>query len=245
MQKIPQLENGHIKIANELWEAIVLFDFSKRQYKVLMCILRKTYGFNKKEDKISFSQIANMTGLNRRHAISTIQELVAMKVIKTSDQNSTSYINLYCFNKLFKEWELVTKTAPSDQNSTKVVLKQSPKLVTKTAPTKDIKDNIQKTKENIKEILLFFNTTREGIFKESSIDLNNFIYWNKTYSLQEIKAAITRINSDSFWKDKMTPMILFRKKNRTGENVDYIGHLLNTKKTKDTEIIDGKVVNWQ
>jgi len=77
----PQVEDGHTKIANELLDIIVKTDFSKRQYKILLFVIRKTYGWNKSEDDISRSQIVEATGLKNPHVTTTIQELLNQNVL--------------------------------------------------------------------------------------------------------------------------------------------------------------------
>lgn len=77
----PQLEDGHTRIANELLDAIIRFDFSKRQYKVMLAILRKTYGYGKKSDDISSVQIANLTGLDDANVRKTLKELVSLNAV--------------------------------------------------------------------------------------------------------------------------------------------------------------------
>ena len=57
----------------------------------------------------------------------------------------------------------------------------------------------------------------------------NYAYWLSVYSNEEIETAIRNIPNDKFWKDKITPTILFRQKNSNKEPVDYIGGLLNQK----------------
>ena len=51
----PQTENGHIKIANEIIEAITRTNLSAHESRVLWYIIRKTYGFNKKMDWMALS----------------------------------------------------------------------------------------------------------------------------------------------------------------------------------------------
>ncbi len=109
----PQLEDGYVRIANELLDAIIASGFSGRQLKVLFAVLRKTYGFNKKADEIGLSQIRDMTGLARSHVSTSINELVDMNVIKLREGNNARVISV---NKNYLEWVLpkreqgVTKT---------------------------------------------------------------------------------------------------------------------------------------
>ena len=67
-------------------------------------------------------------------------------------------------------------------------------------------------------------------FKDSKSFLGGLEKWLEVYSLADIEQAIKNIKYDSFWNGKMTPVVLFRKKNPQGEPVDYIGQLLNSNK---------------
>jgi len=60
----PEIDDGHTKIANELLDAIIGHEFSKRQLKILLLIMRKTYGWNKSEDDIARSQITESIGVS-------------------------------------------------------------------------------------------------------------------------------------------------------------------------------------
>lgn len=62
----PQLENGYLKIANELFDAIIKFRIPGECRQVFDAIMRLTYGYNKKMDFVPHSQLANLTGLDRR-----------------------------------------------------------------------------------------------------------------------------------------------------------------------------------
>ena len=52
-QRVAQLEDGYAKLSNILLEAYAGADITKRQFKVLLAILRKTYGWNTPMDRIS------------------------------------------------------------------------------------------------------------------------------------------------------------------------------------------------
>jgi phage replication O-like protein O len=79
--KTPQLEDGFTRIANELFEVILGFKFSQRQLVVLLSILRKTYGYGKKEDDMSASQIGELCNISRNHVTETIGQLAKLNVI--------------------------------------------------------------------------------------------------------------------------------------------------------------------
>src|SRR3990167_2744883 len=66
----PQLENGYIKIANEIFDALIgTVTIPSEVRRIADFVLRKTYGFNKKEDLISLSQLALATRLKRPSVI--------------------------------------------------------------------------------------------------------------------------------------------------------------------------------
>ncbi len=79
--QVPQLEDGFTRIANELLEAVLHFGFTQRQLLVLLTVVRKTYGYGKKEDDMSASQIAQMCNMHRPHVSTVLGELERMNVI--------------------------------------------------------------------------------------------------------------------------------------------------------------------
>lgn len=77
----PQLEDGFTRIANELLEAILGFGFSLREQSVVFAIIRKTYGYGRKTDDMSASQIGAICGVARQHVTTTLNALAARNVI--------------------------------------------------------------------------------------------------------------------------------------------------------------------
>ena len=63
--QVADLDDGYTRIANELLEAVMAADLTARQLKVVMAVIRKTYGFGKKFDRVSNTQIAAMTGIHQ------------------------------------------------------------------------------------------------------------------------------------------------------------------------------------
>ena len=108
----PQLERGHTRIADELLEAITRFDFSKRQYKILLAVIRKTYGYQKKADVISSGQLADMTGLHSPHCRAAVKELSELGVLSIKKIGQYQSIELI---KDYEKWGKKTvKTASSE-----------------------------------------------------------------------------------------------------------------------------------
>lgn len=89
----PQVENGHTKIANELLDAFCLNFPGGAKAQVLLAIIRRTYGWQKKQDQISLSQLVDMTGLCRRSVIYALQNLEAQKFITVHRQRGRGNVN--------------------------------------------------------------------------------------------------------------------------------------------------------
>jgi len=77
----PQLEDGHTRIANEILEHLMQQHLAPNQWQVLMCIFRKTYGFQKKVDYIANSQIVESTKLCKAVVSRVLRDLDGKGII--------------------------------------------------------------------------------------------------------------------------------------------------------------------
>lgn len=138
----PQLEEGYIRIANEIWKALGHYRISGEEWLVLNCILSKTYGFNKKKDKISLSQFNEYTGMKKPSIIRAIKKLISKQIVSKSANDG---INIYSFNKLYSTWKSLAKVLIVS-NIANDVSKSANKSLAKVLHTKDnIKTLLQKT----------------------------------------------------------------------------------------------------
>lgn len=146
--RMADLDDGYTRIANELYDVLIEADLTKHQQKVAHAVVRLTYGYNKKNDRIADSQIAEKTKLPRCKVNTAKNELLDMKVLildgrkiginkNISDWNITkSYQNSNTIQNGNKVTETVTK------NVTKTVTTLLPKTEhTKDIISKDNKDN--------------------------------------------------------------------------------------------------------
>lgn len=99
----PQLENGYTTIANELLDALCRIRVPGEATQVLMAILRKTYGFKRKEDEIALSQICAITGLDRPTVCRAINKLVEMNLIGKKANGKKG--NILAINKDHNTWK--------------------------------------------------------------------------------------------------------------------------------------------
>nr|WP_249532890.1 replication protein [Escherichia coli] len=59
--RVADTEDGFMRVANEITDSLLMADLTVRQLKVMLAIMRKTYGFNKPMDRLTNTQIAAMT----------------------------------------------------------------------------------------------------------------------------------------------------------------------------------------
>lgn len=134
----------HTRVSNELVDAFCRLKLSPNESQILWCVLRKTYGWNKKEDKISLTQFQKQSELSRPSVIKAIAKLVAKQILVAKQQPGS--IKTYALQKDYEKWNFSgSYTDTSSRLATTLVAKQLPKLVAKQQHTKDKKDNIQKT----------------------------------------------------------------------------------------------------
>lgn len=101
----PQLENGYTPIANELLEAVYLADLNATQLKIVLFIMRYTYGFSRKQHTLSVSFIANGTGISRRYITSELQKLIDANIVKIIETQVGTRARTLQINKHYKEWD--------------------------------------------------------------------------------------------------------------------------------------------
>lgn len=93
----PQLEDGFLKLANEIADALMWTNLSPYESRFLWCVFRQTHGFNKKDDWISLSQIVEKTGLHTTHASRSKAKLLARNIVTQSG-------NRISVNKYHTQW---------------------------------------------------------------------------------------------------------------------------------------------
>lgn len=101
----PQLENGYTRIANELLEVIYSSKFNATQLKILLCIIRYTYGFGRKEHELSLTFISKATGVSKRYVASELNRLIESKVVLIAKEHTDTESRKLKINKRYASWE--------------------------------------------------------------------------------------------------------------------------------------------
>lgn len=219
-RKIPE---NSTPIINPILEALARAKLSTYEFNIVMAVIRKTYGWDKKNDWITGSQLSNLTGILQNHCYRTIAKLVKKNIL-TKDNLRIG------LNKRVSEWLLPKQVVPKQVVPKQVV--GSTHIGSQVIPiqvyTKDTitKDTI--TKETHKKILDMFNSYTGKNFQLTSQKKKQLQAILKMYSVSQIEQAIkNRLNDPSSMgknKDKKIWAYdwdsLFRK-------VDYLDKALN------------------
>lgn len=133
----PQKENGFTPIANEILEALVNTPLLGSEFQVVCFVIRKTYGYQKKGDKISLTQFEKATSLSRPTIVKSLKNLVFRKILLRSENL------IYSFNKDYDKWVVNTALLVKHNDTT------SKARLTKTSKARlTHKRNKEMTKEN-------------------------------------------------------------------------------------------------
>ncbi|EBI1531285.1 replication protein [Salmonella enterica] len=142
-RNVADLDDGYARLSNMLLEAYSGADLTKRHFKVLLAILRKTYGWNKPMDRITDSQLSEITKLPVKRCNEAKLELVRMNIIKQRG-------GMFGPNKNISEWRIPQNEGKSPKTRDKTSLK-----LRECYPSKqgDTKDTIQKKEIQDKNIM--------------------------------------------------------------------------------------------
>ncbi|HDC2633591.1 TPA: replication protein [Salmonella enterica] len=133
-RNVADLDDGYARLSNMLLEAYSGADLTKRHFKVLLAILRKTYGWNKPMDRITDSQLSEITKLPVKRCNEAKLALVRMNIIKQQG-------GMFGPNKNISEWSIPQNEGISLKTGDKTSLN-----LRECYPSKqgDTKDTIQK-----------------------------------------------------------------------------------------------------
>lgn len=137
-QRVADTDDGYARLANMLLEEYAGADLTKRQFKVLLAVLRLTYGWNKKIDRISDSQISEIARLPVKRCNEAKLQLVEMNILIQRGRQ-------FGPNKNVSEWRIPQNEGLSLNLGDKNSLKLGDHYPSKQGDTKDIIPKTVKT----------------------------------------------------------------------------------------------------
>ena len=192
-------------------------------WQVLLCVIRKTYGYHKKVDYIANCQIVEATGLCKAVVSRTLHNLSGMKVIDRKGK----YIS---FQKDWEQWQKLAVSSTLDielaeqstneslQNrqqklavsSTKV---SSPAVAQKKERKKEIvatPQSVASVSENEKVGQIFSGLKeRRGYGSGNAGGEAKAMRWmlRANYSVDDILTCYDCLKEEQFWQNKFLPMM--------------------------------------
>lgn len=92
--QVADLENGYLRLANQIQDAVCKVELSGREFRVLNAVIRLTYGWSKKEDRITNSLISDKTELAVKHVSEAVVSLATRRIILLRRIGQTRYIGI-------------------------------------------------------------------------------------------------------------------------------------------------------
>ena len=246
----PQKENGFVPIANEIYSALCSFRIPGEVRQVFDAIIRKTYGYNKSEDKIANTQIIELTGLKKGNVSRGLSSLITHKLVIKTDNFSKDGKTLG-INKDYEQWipfvirsdnkKKLSKRKPKLSKPITEVIRSDNKKLSEVRDTIDnihSKDTLQKT-ERTPAILTktFFKGVqdlRESAKEKEPVTSEE----GKTTQmfLKELQAKYPDAPKDLLWTEIQKFERYWTEKNKTGKQ-----QLWEMNKTFE---VDRRLVTW-
>jgi len=234
----PQLEDGHTRIANELLEHLVQKHLSPNQWQVLLCIMRKTYGYHKKVDYIANSQIVEATKLCKAVVSRALRKLQEAKIIERNGKSIG----------LQKDWEKWQELAEQSILNTELAEQLTPeKLAISTSElaisTSELAES--STKVSSCAVTQKIKDTKQKILNKRYIPSFDIFYKNypKKKAKDDAKRAFAKINpSEELLAEMLVAIEKFKKTDdwikEGGKYIPYPATWLRGKRWED-EIEEG------
>ena len=102
----PQLEDGFMRVANGIVDNICKLSLNGTEQKVIWCVIRYTYGFNRRSHCLSasfISQWANCDISSVKRALRHLQKMNIIVCINADKRGVTAELK---FNKNYDQWKL-------------------------------------------------------------------------------------------------------------------------------------------
>lgn len=101
-----QLEHGYTRIANEILEALAKVPLNGTQFRIVLLVLRETYGFQRKNCPLSKTYIASRLGVQRQNIHREIKGLFDRGIISTIQEATFTSPRVVALCKNYEQWKI-------------------------------------------------------------------------------------------------------------------------------------------
>ena len=122
--------DSYTRLFNPILEALCRTEFTGRELRVVLFIIRATYGWNKKKFPLSKSYIMKGTGISERNVCRIIKKLISRKILLDYGIDKTSRSRVYGLNKKYSQWDAMSVTDDSVTDDTLCLTNEDHESVT-------------------------------------------------------------------------------------------------------------------
>ena len=102
----PQLENGHLKIANEIWDKLTSANFTGSEFQIILTVIRITWGWRRKAHGISIADFCKITSRPHRTVAEALRSLLKKNILIQVKGGGRNTPSKWSFNKDWETWKL-------------------------------------------------------------------------------------------------------------------------------------------
>lgn len=199
----PQLEEGHIRIANELYDEILRRNFTKRQQNLVLFIWRLSYGTGQKDCLIKQYNHFELAGIYRSDVKKELKYLKECSVLNWDEKNM-----IFSINKNYKLWQISpNKNWDSDRFNS---------LIHENIMRKNVSKSLTKDTKKVSETL----TSNETEVSKSLTTKNDRVSKSLTKTDEEVSNSLT----PELVKHQQAPL----EKSSTSRDTEILYPLLKT-----------------
>ncbi len=140
------MEETFTRFPNFILEQLMSFDLSGREFKIVLAVIRKTYGFHKTAEELSLKTLSKLTGINKGDISTVVNSLMEREIIFEIEKPDFFSGRTITLNENVNKWKNKKHTVCKKQTQT--VCENTTQTVCKKPTPIYIKEN---NKRNIKE----------------------------------------------------------------------------------------------
>jgi phage replication O-like protein O len=242
------------KIANELLVNMVAFKFNGTQFKIILTVIRYTYGFNRKEHYISNSFLAKATGSTLRAIKKEMKVLLEERVIIVTKETDNRNSRKLMLNKDYEQWKTnrTGERLDTGEQSDTGEQEDTPRGEQLDTPSGERLDTQEFKKDIVKENIytIFEHWKSKGIVVHKKLNKKMESHINARLQDYEVDDLIAAIDNYSevfkkdtyYWTHRWTLQDFMKPNNLDrflNESEPLVTYLANSKRGKS------KTIDWE
>lgn len=184
----------YFKVKNDWWDALTSYEGIPPKIRCLNFIIRKTYGWQKKECPISLKEFSDATKITESNVARILKRLKTEKLINAVKKKGSRQ-TIYSFNKYYENWEGF-KTITNDSFDKSETIPNDNLKLSKEIVSSNRNDSFDKVvpiivKDNIKDNIKTRRKSEKTIYDKTSFPyfLSKFLIDQITINLPNFKPA--------------------------------------------------------